>query len=116
MIDSGDLPSKRATFEGYRAQAVFERLAAWLRKHGVTDRKPIHMLRKEFGSQVCAEHGIYAASRALRHANITITESNYLDSPRQATSGLGSLFKATQDEKIVPLEQERSEHTPRKSA
>ena len=78
-------------------------MTAWLRKHGIHDRKPIHMLRKEFGSQVCAKHGIYAASRALRHANITITESNYLDSPRQATSGLGSLFKAVADEKIVEL-------------
>jgi hypothetical protein len=36
----------------YRAKAVFERLSAWLRKHGVFARKPIHELRKEFGSMV----------------------------------------------------------------
>ncbi len=50
----------------YRADAVFTRLNHWLRKHGVTARKPLHELRKELGSLITAEHGIYAASRVLR--------------------------------------------------
>ena len=31
VIESPNLPRKRATFENYRAQKVFERLLAWLR-------------------------------------------------------------------------------------
>jgi integrase len=50
VIESPNLPRKRATFENYRAQAVFERLSEWLRDKGVTAKKPIHELRKEFGS------------------------------------------------------------------
>jgi len=39
----------------------------------------------------------------LRHADIAITAAHYIDRPRQATSGLGSLLKAVDEEKIVPL-------------
>jgi hypothetical protein len=31
----------------------------------VKGSKPLHTLRKEFGSEICAVHGIHAASRAL---------------------------------------------------
>jgi hypothetical protein len=88
------LPRKGATFENYRAQAVFDRLAAWLRQHGVTARKPIHELRKEFGSMVNRKHGLASAKDLLRHADIAITASHYIDRPRKATSGLGA-FLAT---------------------
>jgi hypothetical protein len=63
----------------YRADAVFTRLNGWLREHGVTARKPIHELRKELGALVTAEHGIYAASRVLRHSNVVTTASHYTD-------------------------------------
>jgi hypothetical protein len=53
---------------------------------------PLHTLRKEFGSQMCAKHGIYAASRALRHGDIAITSQHYLDRRRRATVGLGNLL------------------------
>ena len=52
VIEGLDLSPERAMFEGYRAEKAFDCLSAWLQKHGVTDRKPIHTLRKEFGSQV----------------------------------------------------------------
>jgi hypothetical protein len=42
----------------YRCQEILERLTAWLLKHGVKGNKPIHLLRKEFGSQVNALHGL----------------------------------------------------------
>ena len=35
----------------------------------VTALKPLHELRQEFVSQLCAKYGIYAASRMLRHAD-----------------------------------------------
>ena len=65
--------------QNYRAGAVFDRLTAWLRKHGVTARKPLHELRKELGALVTAEHGIYAASRVLRHSNVATTAAHYSD-------------------------------------
>lgn len=50
------------------------------------------------------KHGLTAAKDFLRHADIAITAAHYIDRPRQATSGLGALLKATQDEKIVAYE------------
>jgi hypothetical protein len=47
-----------------------------------------------------------AAKDFLRHADIAITAAHYIDRPRQATSGLGALLKAVDDEKIIPLEEE----------
>jgi hypothetical protein len=35
----------------------------------VTALNPLHELRQECGSQLCAKYGIYAASRMLRHAD-----------------------------------------------
>jgi integrase len=52
----------------------------------------LHTLRKEFGSIIAAEHGIYAASRLLRHADITTTAQYYLDKKKRVTSGLGGLL------------------------
>ena len=92
VIESPNLPRKRATFENYRAQNVFERLSAWLRSKGVSAPKPIHELRKESGSMVNRKHGLTAAKDFLRHADIAITAAHYIDRPRQATSGLGALL------------------------
>ena len=105
VIESPNLPLKGATFENYRAQHVFERLSMWLRGKGVTAPKPIHELRKESGSMVNRKHGLTAAKDFLRHADIAITAAHYIDRPRQATSGLGALLKA-EDENIVPFKQE----------
>lgn len=63
----------------YRADAVFTRLTDWLRAKGVDVRKPLHELRKELGALVTAEHGIYAASRVLRHADVSTTARHYSD-------------------------------------
>jgi len=92
VIESEIAPRPDATYSHYRCQRLFEALSAWLRKHGVTGNKPLHTLRKEFGSQVCAKHGIYAASHALRHADIAITSQHYLDKRKSATAGLGYLL------------------------
>jgi integrase len=106
VIESRNLPRKRATFENYRAQIVFDRLTAWLRSKGVSAQKPIHELRKESGSMVNRKHGLTAAKDFLRHADIAITAAHYIDRPRQATSGLGALLKAADDEKIISLDEQ----------
>lgn len=78
--------------DNYRAGGVFERLSAWLRAHGVTARKPIHELRKEFGSLINRRHGLTAARDQLRHGDIGVTAEYYVDHAREATSGLGALL------------------------
>ncbi len=74
----------------YRADAVFDRLTDWLRAHGVTARKPLHELRKELGALVTAEHGIYAASRVLRHSTVATTAAHYADLKTRPTVAVGA--------------------------
>ena len=69
----------------YRADQVFESLYQWLRQNGVTAQKPLHELRKELGALVTTEHGIYAASRILRHSDISTTTRFYADQKSDAT-------------------------------
>lgn len=76
----------------YRAPRTFAALADWLKTKGVTARKALHELRKEAGSLVAQRHGIYAASRFLRHANISTTSAHYLDKKERVTLGLGALL------------------------
>jgi integrase len=85
------------TYRHYRAAGVFKRLSAWLRAHGVVGHKPLHVLRKEYGSQIADKLGIYAASRALRHSDIKVTAEHYLEKKRRITPGLGSLLKQPQN-------------------
>ena len=61
----------------YRAKPVFEIVNQWLRKKGITARNPLHTLRKECGSLITQEFGIYAAKTMLRHANIATTAASY---------------------------------------
>jgi integrase len=74
----------------YRADDAFNRLIAWLRANGVTARKPIHELRKELGALVTAEHGIYAASRVLRHSNVATTAAHYTDLKTRPVVNVGA--------------------------
>jgi len=92
VIESDVAPRPEATYSHYRCQRDFESLAEWLRNQGVPGNMPLHTLRKEFGSQVCAKHGIYLASHALRHADISITAQHYLDKKRRVTVGLGGFL------------------------
>jgi len=82
--------AKQTTRRSYRAGEVFGKLTAWLRTHGVTARKPLHELRKELGALITQEHGIYAASRALRHSNVATTAAHYADKKDRTTVPIGS--------------------------
>jgi hypothetical protein len=68
----------------YRCERNFNRLIEWLRSKGVNGLNPLHTLRKEFGSQVAAQHGIFQASLSLRHASIQLTRDYYLDKKKAA--------------------------------
>jgi integrase len=93
VIESSREPKPDVLYQYYRCQDAFEKLTKWLRKHGVRTNKPLHTLRKEYGSQINAIHGIHAASRALRHADIRVTNEYYTDSRVRVTPGMGHLLK-----------------------
>jgi integrase len=76
----------------YRCQPVFDRLNGWLRSKGVKANKPLHEMRKEIGALIATEHGIYAASRFLRHSDITTTARHYADHKTRISVGLGKLL------------------------
>ena len=106
VIESDGQPESGVSYWHYRCQDVFDRLVGWLRQNGVNGNKPLHTLRKEFGSQICAAHGVHAASRQLRHADIAITNMFYTDARKRALTGLGHLLKS--DDKVVPIVQDQN--------
>ena len=83
------LPSKPHQY--YRCEPIFEQVNVWLRKHGINGGKPLYTLRKEYGSLLTRSHGIHAASRALRHADLRTTSEHYSDSTARVTPGIGRL-------------------------
>jgi integrase len=84
------LPTKPQQY--YRCEPTFEQMNVWLRKHGVNGDKPLHTLRKEYGSLLTRSYGIHAASRALRHADLRTTSEHYSDSTARVTPGIGRLI------------------------
>ena len=93
VIESDHEPKPGASYSITRAEEHFAGLCKWLRKNKVEGLRPLHTLRKEFGSIICQRGGLYAASRALRHADIQITAEHYLDRKERVTVGLGALMK-----------------------
>lgn len=97
VVESEVQPKPGAAYTHYRCERIFTALTKWLRAHGVSGNRPLHTLRKEYGSQICAKFGIYAASHALRHGDIAITSQHYLDSRKRVTVGLGGLLANVPD-------------------
>lgn len=72
------IPSKTRGGKGnIRTQKAINALCEWLKSRGVTDSKPLHQLRKEFGSIVATQHGLFVASRTLGHSSYDVTLSHY---------------------------------------
>jgi len=80
--------SKSAAGGSYRCQRHFDVTLKWLRAQGIKANKPIHELRKEVGSIIASNDGIYAASRYLRHGDIKITAAVYVDKKERVTPKL----------------------------
>jgi integrase len=79
VIESDINPRPNAHYQHYRCDRIHKQLIAWLRTHGINSNNPLHTLRKEYGSEICRQFGLYEASRALRHSSYGITESFYVD-------------------------------------
>lgn len=79
----------------YRAEDHFRALYVWLEKQGIKDNKKLHTLRKELGSILANEQGIFAAQQVLRHAHIQTTSRHYADKRRSITAGLGALLESS---------------------
>lgn len=90
VIESETAPRLGVSYDHYRANEHFKGLISWLRANGVDTDNPLHTLRKEFGRLLTERHGIYAASKMLRHSSILVTASYYADDQRRLTIGLGS--------------------------
>jgi integrase len=88
VIQSPRPPLPVKAHQYYRCDPVFTVLVEWLRAQGVTGNKPLHTLRKEYGSLLTQSHGIHAASRALRHADLRTTSEHYSDSAARVTPGI----------------------------
>ena len=104
FVVENDAPVKQTTRRSYRAEETFNKLTLWLRTQGVSARKPLHELRKELGALITQEHGIYAASRALRHSNVGTTAAYYADKKERTTVDIGSWLTPANVEPLpVPL-------------
>jgi integrase len=101
VIESGGSPRASVLYNFYRCEPVFQRLTTWLKGHGVMSAKPLHELRKAFGSAICERTGIHQASRSLRHSDIRVTSQVYVDAKSRVSIGLGHLLGA----KIVEFKQ-----------
>jgi integrase len=94
VIQSGKPPKVVSRGDYYRCESHFDALNAWLRSKGVNTQKPLHTLRKEYGSLINKAHGIHAASKALRHADINVTNNFYTDSRVRVTPGIGEIVRS----------------------
>lgn len=94
FVIASDRPPRHDSLRPYyRSEEVFDQLTAWLRKKGIRSNKPIHELRKEIGARIATAQGIYAASRFLRHSDITTTARHYADPKKRICAGLGNLLE-----------------------
>lgn len=92
----GPGPRKASTHTNYRCQKTFRYLIKWLKKYQTPSgelpfanvQKPLHEIRKEVGAILASNHGIFAAMRFLRHAEISTTEQFYADQKELLTAGL----------------------------
>jgi integrase len=92
ILQSQHAPQPDSLRPYYRAEETFDRLNTWLRAKGIRANKPLHELRKEVGAVIATEQGIYAASKFLRHSDITTTARHYADQKARINVGLGKFL------------------------
>ena len=83
-------PLRPVDHEYYRCEPTFKALIRWLREKGVQGNKPLHQMRKLYGSALADLHGLAVASSGLRHADLRTTAGFYVDRRVRATPGFGA--------------------------
>jgi len=101
VIEATGNPRRKPGSGSYRCAPHWKTVLSWLKGQGVKAQKPVHELRKEIGSMIAAEHGIYEASRYLRHSDIRITAQYYLDKKNRITPALSATL--SQPAKVLPM-------------
>jgi hypothetical protein len=71
--DRPPVPLRTVNHEYYRCDPTFRALIKWLREKGVQGNKPLHQMRKLYGSALADLHGLAVASSRLRHADLRTT-------------------------------------------
>ena len=84
VIGGGESTGKAASGLAYRSPDTFRKINLWLRDRGVEKGKarghPLHTLRKQYGSVVATQHGLFHAQHLLGHKSPVVT-SKYYASP-----------------------------------
>ena len=108
VIESAVKPRPEAhSYHHYRLHALFRSANDWLRKRGmINTRCPLHTLRKQFGSEICAQAGIFAASAALRHSSIQLTRDTYVEKQKPTIFAIGKTLRNS-ELKDAPEEKDR---------
>jgi integrase len=106
VIESDRAP-KSVNYQHYRCEETFAALLAWLREKGVQGNKPLHQLRKLYGSALADLYGLHAASSGLRHADLRTTAGFYVDRRVKVTPGFGSAVLVASVTPFSPDEKER---------
>ena len=75
-------PLRPKRWSSYRADVVFEKVLRWLRGKGWDCHHPIHKNRKEFGSMISMNFGVFEASEALGHSDVRVTAALYVSAKR----------------------------------
>lgn len=112
VIESPNAPRAERKARCYRCNAVFERVNEWLRIQGVDTMKPLHTMRKEIGSIIASEHGIFEASRYLRHSDIRITSAIYADKKKTVTPKAFAGLLASTESNVIPMPSDEIQTVP----
>jgi len=109
-------PARSVDYEYYRCEPTFKAVVEWLRSKGIRGNKPLHALRKLYGSALADLHGLAVASSGLRHADLRTTAGFYVDRRVRATPGFGSAISGASVSHLKELSPPGESSDPQKQA
>jgi integrase len=81
VIGGNESTGKAVSGLAYRSPNTFRKINLWLRDRGVEKGKarghPLHTLRKQYGSVVATQHGLFHAQHLLGHKSPIVTSKYY---------------------------------------
>lgn len=88
----------------YRADALFDEIALWMRDHGWETQKAYHEWRALAGCWVAMRDGLLVARDWMRHSSVTTTERNYGRYIRTQVSDVAPSLDTALDTVVSKLE------------